>query len=178
MGMLNVAAAIAFLLVSLSVPPANAADARVAVYRGSVIALAQVSRHHCHDRAYPVIRCFDTTAARDIDLTVGAPSASIPATTTLLGSPTLGTSSVSYVTFFSDSNYAGYSFTASLDLPSLVDYGWNDIISSFKSLNGQRPKWWRDINYSGTAWQWSASAWVNYVGDAANDQFSSVRNVP
>jgi hypothetical protein len=56
--------------------------------------------------------------------------------------------------------------------------GWNDQISSFKSLNDGRPKWWRDINFAGTAWQWGAGAWTPYVGDGANDQFSSVANEP
>lgn len=83
-----------------------------------------------------------------------------------------------YVTFFEHSSYGGVSYTGSQPLPSLVTIGWNDAISSFKSLNGQRPRWWEHTDYTGLAWQSSAGAWVRYVTDGANDRFSSVKNVP
>jgi hypothetical protein len=82
------------------------------------------------------------------------------------------------VTFYQHASYGGASFTASQPQPDLQNFGWNDVISSFKSLNGQRPKWWDHIGYVAPAWQWSAGAWVSYVGDGANDRFSSAKNVP
>lgn len=42
--------------------------ALVAELDGRPIALGDVSRYFCHDRAYPVIRCFGTSLARDRDL--------------------------------------------------------------------------------------------------------------
>ena len=45
-----------------------AAMLRKAVLQGRPMSLSDVSDHHCHDRAYPVIRCFATRAARDRDL--------------------------------------------------------------------------------------------------------------
>jgi hypothetical protein len=132
---------------------------------GRPIRLLDVSRYHCHDVGASRIACFRTAGARDQDLrrrTLG----------------TLATTGVYYVTWYEHSNYGGASFAASQSYSDLSSLGWNDAISSFKSLNGQRPKFWSDAGYGLPAWQWPAGAWVSYVSDPANDRFSSVQNVP
>jgi hypothetical protein len=148
------------------------ADGMTATYQGSAIALADVATHHCHDGAYPVIRCFDSAE----ELAEDVVSYTIDVAGGLLGpEPQPGSY---YVTWYEAANYGGSSFTASASYSNLGIFGWGDRISSFKSLNNGRPKWWRDPSFAGTAWHWLAGAQVSYVGDGANDQFSSVANVP
>lgn len=135
-----------------------------AILEGQAIPLGDVSRYHCHDRDDLVIRCFRDEAARDDDIGRG------PAGRGLLADP--------YVTFYKDEDYGGTSFTAYASIASLATYGWNDLISSFKSLSNGRPHWYRDINYGIPDWRWSAGAWVRNVGSGANDAISSVKNDP
>jgi len=66
----------------------------------------------------------------------------------------------------------------SAEWPDLGTIGWAHKISSFKSLNSGRPRWWAGASYTGTYWQWAAGAQVSYVGDGANDRFRSVKNLP
>lgn len=82
------------------------------------------------------------------------------------------------MTFYEHINYGGASYTTAQALADLRPMGWNDVVSSFKSLSGQRPKWYVDINSSPPTYQWSAGAWVADIGWSANDRFSSVRNIP
>jgi hypothetical protein len=136
---------------------------------GRPISLADVARYHCHDLVAGSYRCFATAAERDADL------ASVEASVT---AEDFGALAVIYVLAYEHSNYGGASIALSQPTPNLASIGWNDAVSSFKSTNGGRPKWWEHSSYSGTSWRWVASAWVAYVGDAANDRFSSVQNVP
>lgn len=159
---------IAALIIASAAANAQGPTSLTAVHDGVGIPLANVSKYHCHDGVNAVIRCFDTAAERDADLIEeGGGEAQT-------GVPGL----VYYVTFYWDADYGGASFTASGSYSDLRLLDWNDAISSFKSLTGGHPKWWRDINFGGDFWQWSAGAWVPYVGNTANDQFSSVANVP
>lgn len=176
------AAVLTALALALAPSLANASglpDPVRAELRGRPIPLSQVAQYHCHDGAYPVIRCFATGAERDHD--IGADpgndgSTGWPATGLL--APAGSLISFYYVTFYQDESYGGSSFTASQSIANLGDYGWNDAITSFRSLNGQRPKWWENVNYVTPSWQWPAGAWVPNVGQGANDTFSSVKNVP
>lgn len=142
-----------------------------AVYQGVPIPLSQVASHHCHDVMYPLIECFDSGSARDLDLAAhdasNAPSSA--SASALL---------TSYVTWYEAINYGGSSFTASSSYSDLSSISWDNRISSFKSLNGGRPKWWQNSNFSGISWHWLAGAQIPDVGSSANDQFSSVQNVP
>jgi hypothetical protein len=172
----------AFLGVRGADPASDDPDV-AAFHRGRVIPPEQIALYHCHDRDYPVIRCFDTAQERDED-------ASLPVDITTAArarvgrtdGPAMGRaeslSILFYVTFYWNATYGGASFTASQPYSDLRDIGWNDAISSFKSLNGQRPKWWEHIGYVAPAWQWAAGAQVSYVGNGANDLFSSTKNVP
>lgn len=179
--------AIGVLLVGLLTVPqgtiAVADDLRV-VYGGKEIPARDAARYHCHDGVYPEIRCFETAIERDVDtpaaarasdLAIGSRSAN---SFTLSDDPTTTTLATFYVTFYQHENYGGSSYTASQSIANLGNIGWNDAISSFKSLNGQRPKWWEHVDWGGGTWQWPAGAWVASVGGSANDRFSAVANVP
>lgn len=135
-----------------------------AVLDAEGIPLDDVRRYHCHDRDYPVIRCFRDEAGRDAD------TARALGRVELLSDP--------YVTFYKDVGYGGGSYSAYGPLTNLGIFGWADVISSFKSLNNGRPHWYRDSNYGTPDWRWAAGAWVTNVGSAANDTFSSVENDP
>jgi hypothetical protein len=161
--------AAAMLLIPASTAGAGNGDLR-ALHGGKQIALMQVAQFHCHDASFPVIECFDTALERDLDFAVTPSGVTSEAVS---NAPT-----ASYVTWFDAINYGGSSFTASVSYSDLGVLGWNDRISSFKSLNGGRPKWWRDTGFLGTAWRWPAGAQVPNVGTDANDQWSSVANVP
>lgn len=144
---------------------------------GQPIPLVEVSRHHCHDFAYPQYTCFRTARERDRDMPQFVAARSIQRTAVRGINGALGTLGVNYVLFFEHSDYGGYSSVTSNPVPDLSVVGWNNKISSFKSTNGGRPRWWDGTSYSGSSWQWGVSAWVSYVGDVANDRFTSVQNV-
>lgn len=155
------------------------AHLQAALY-GRSIPLRDVVDHHCHDLDALVYRCFDTEAERDADahafLDVDVTGADTASLDTELGP--LGSLSFTFALAYAAINYGGSSLLISNPTPDLSVLGWNNTISSFKSTNGGRPRWWSNANYSGSWWQWGTSVWVAYVGDAANDTFSSVKNVP
>jgi hypothetical protein len=132
-----------------------------------------VSRErHCHDGAYPRVRCFATARMRDAD------AASVIASRPSSRTSDVGLAGAYYVTIYEHRDYGGSSLMLSQSHADLRDIGWNDAISSFRSAADGRPKWWNDVGYAGTSWHWSTGAQVSFVGSTANDRFSSVRNVP
>jgi hypothetical protein len=138
---------------------------------GRPIGLADVSRYHCHDRAYPLIRCFDTALERDRD--EGVVGATTKPATNGDVAEAITAAAIPYVRWYLDANYGGPSFDAYIDYRDLGSVGWNDKISSFQTVLGAHPRWWRDLGFVGTSWDWGSTS-VPYVGDAANDRFSSV----
>jgi hypothetical protein len=129
---------------------------------GQPIALTDVARHHCHNRDLPLIRCFADAAERDRDMV--ARSAELADATP-------------FVTWYADANFVKPpSFTAYSSESDLSRYGWNDKISSFHVLNGGHPRWWQDAGNHGTWWDWGSVS-ISYVGDGANDKFSSVERL-
>lgn len=154
----------ALLLLGIASTAASDPDEPRAVLDGRAIPLATVIDHYCHDRDRPTIRCFDDPADLDRDLEVA------PREVQRL--------SVAYVRFFEHADYGGTSFVAYDAMADLGPYGWNDTISSFKSLNGQRPRFFSDADYGTPSWRWAAGAWVPNVGTAANDVISSLQNAP
>ena len=167
---LSVLAAAALLIGAMPQPVESDAGLRAAVGLRP-IPLRAVGRYHCHDLDRPIIRCFRDPASRDrqvMRLATGVGTTPRPDTMLL----------DYYVTFYEHASYGGASYTTSGGLTNLADIGWNDVVSSFKSLNGLRPRWWEDAGYAGTAFMWSAGAQVSYVGDSANDRFSSVKKYP
>lgn len=128
------------------------------------IALNRASEFHCHDRDYPVIRCFGTAAERTTEGERFARRSDISSSGTSFLSP--------FVRWYRDASFGGPSFEAYLAEPDLAAVGWDNQISSFKSLNGGHPLWWTGANQSGTKWDWGTAS-VGSLG-AGNDQFSSV----
>ncbi len=141
---------------------------------GHAIALADVSRYHCHDLASPLIRCFATAAARDADEAAMVRALSPGGTLTTDAS---AATTSAYVRWYLDANYGGPSFDAFLAYRDLGTIGWNDKISSFMTYAGGHPRWWKDIGFAGVSWDWGAGVSVPNVGTAANDQFSSVERL-
>jgi hypothetical protein len=149
--------------------PELPAQVTAALY-GQPIPLKDVVNHHCHDLDMPTIRCFDTAEERDGDA-MGLVSEGL----TL---QPLSLLNLTYALVYTAPDYGGSSMLISSPVPDLGVLGWNNVISSFKSTNGGRPKWWANANYGGDMSQWAASAWVPYVGDDVDNTFSSVKNVP
>jgi hypothetical protein len=142
---------------------ASGEDATQAVFDGRSIDIASIADFHCHDRDAPLIRCFSSSAERDVDTNTSARSIE---------------ASQPYVTVFVDEGYGGASFTLYNPNSDLSVYGWNDLISSFKSLNAQRPRLYAHVDYGTPSWRWAAGAWVSNVGSDANDATSSIKNDP
>ncbi len=159
-------------LAVIEVPAVAAAGPLRVTYEGVVASVRTIPGAHCHDDNYPEIRCFATAAARDADIAVLQAQWAVEAAAGLL-TPLL----TNYATWYQDQNYGGYTYTTAVAWSNLGDIGWNDMITSFKSLNGGQPKWYVDINYGGAATYWSAGAWVSNVGSGWNDSFSSVYNL-
>ena len=138
---------------------------------GRPITLGDVSAYYCHDRAYPVIRCFGTSLERDRN--EGLAGAATKPAPDSDNANAITTAAYPYVRWYLDANYGGPSFDASIAYSNLGSLGWNDKISSFSVYPGGHPRWWRDVGLTGGSWDWGTTS-VPYVGDAANDQFSSV----
>lgn len=150
-------------------PPAIQAE-----LNGHAISLADVSRSHCHDLAYPLIRCFLTPVERDADEAAVAMAMS-PGRSAPFGAAASAISP--YVRWYLDANSGGPSFDASVVYSDLGVIGWNDKISSFMTYAGGHPRWWRDVGFTPVSWDWGVGVSVAYVGNAANDQFSSVERL-
>lgn len=117
---------------------AGGSTQRRAQLDGKTIPLRDVGLFQCHDLDFPVIRCFGSSAERDKDMTDVERSAELATV-------------AAYVTWYADGNYGGSpSFTALWSEPDLTIYGWNDRISSFRTLNGGHPR-------VGGRWQWRHS---------------------
>lgn len=126
---------------------------------GASLPLSKVASYDCHDLRYPVITCFRDVEDRDRDMQRPDVVDSLP-----------------YVNVFRDEDYGGQSYIISESEPNLASIGWNDVITSFKSLNSGRPRFYQDASYGTPSWRWPAGAWVANVGTYANDKFSSVEN--
>jgi Beta/Gamma crystallin len=106
--------------------------APIAYLDGHPIQLSDVGKHHCEDFAYPVIHCFSTQAALDAATTAS-----------------LSAASVNYVAVYEYTNFQGASMYFSQDYSSLVVIGWNDRISSLRSMNNMASTFYTDWFYTG-----------------------------
>ncbi len=147
----------------LAAPGASAADGLHATLDGAPIPLHSVAQFTCHDRDYPLIRCFQNAAARDADLTASSPGGTA-------SSPQLLSA---FVRWYRDADYGGPSFDAYNSYPDLSVIGWDKQISSFVTLNGGHPAWWQGTYYSGSGWDWGFASEPTL--GSANDQISSVQ---
>jgi hypothetical protein len=131
---------------------------------GERVRMADIRSKHCHDGRFPRLDCFAGAPARDADLAM------------VVGE--MAFASEPYATVYRDADYGGSSLTLFGSYSNLGVIGWNDAITSFKSLNGGRPRFYRDAGYGGVSWRWPAGAWVANVGSPANDSFTAVENDP
>ncbi len=134
-----------------------------AYLNGTKIDGDEIHLWHCDDASAPVIQCYRSEEERDDAIKSHGVTAS-----------DIG----DYVTVYADENYDGGSFTMTGPYPNLSVIGWNDVVTSFKSRNGRHPRFYRDSGYGAPWWQWTTGAWIANVGSSANDQFSSIKNVP
>ena len=172
-GLAAVVALVAAWIVSATTTAADP-TALTAELDGRPIALGDVSAYHCHDRAYPVIRCFSTALERDRN--EGLAGAATKPASDGARVEAIAAAAYPYVRWYLDANYGGPSFDATIAYSDLRSLGWNDKISSFSTYSGGHPRWWRDVGFTGSPWDWGTTS-VPYVGDAANDKFSSVERL-
>jgi hypothetical protein len=164
--------AILTMLGALSISQASVAGAGssadlTAMLDGHRIDLQRVSDYHCHDLDYPVIRCY--RSAEDLDRAIADRVARDPGS-----AGAEGTAGPAYVRVYTDASYGGTSLLISTPYDHLGSVGWNDRISSFKTLTSAGGSFWQHDLHSGWAYPFCCSSTVPYVGDAYNDQFSSV----
>lgn len=159
-------------------------DGRVvtATYKGQPIDPSLASHYFCHTRDYPVVRCFASQAEVDNDLGLVEPTAPGEAGMTQSSADeTVGgvapdfPPGVAYTIAYWDSNYGGTALTVYGALWSLGTLGWNDSISSIKSVNCGVPRYYVDANYGGAYWQNGCDSWSPNLA-SYNDTFSSVLN--
>jgi hypothetical protein len=132
------------------------------------------SQYYCHTRDYPVVHCFHSQAEVDRDLGIVEPTAPGAAAAGANG-VTPDWSGLAYTIAYWDINYGGSTLTVYGAIPSLSVIGWNDNISSFKSVNCGIPRYYVDPNYSGVYWQNACNTWSANLY-SYNDTFSAVIN--
>jgi hypothetical protein len=154
---------------SVAATPSGAAarSSATAEFEGHAIPLESVASHHCHDAAFPVIRCFSTAdaAARDLQLVQRRRDRS--------GATTLSVTSGGSLVAYEHSGYGGASITFTQSWNNLTDLGWNDRISSFKDF-GATGSFHAEAFNQGLVYSFSGTQQTSYVGDTYNDKFSSI----
>jgi hypothetical protein len=153
-----------------SAPTSAMAGSVSAVLDGRPIDPDQVGDYYCHDFDYPIIRCYHSSAALDRAV---ADRADAGGQGTSAPNPN-GAAAVNYVRIFADASYGGVSMYLSNAYARLGDIGWNDRISSFKTLASAGGTFWQHTFGGGWGYPFCCLSGVTYVGDAYNDQFSSV----
>ena len=158
------------------------ANSLTAIYMGQTIDPREASHHFCHTRDYPVVRCFDSQAEVDADLgwtepqAPGDPSAGVGVTHPIGSADGMSPQfSGAYTIAYRDISYGGNALTLYSAVSDLSALGWNDSISSIKSVNCGIPRYWTDAGYDGTYWQNGCNSWSPNLY-AQNDTFSSVVN--
>jgi len=124
---------------------------------GTPIPVEDVGKYDCDDFAYPEIRCWSSKVLFDARATL----------VTLL-------TSITYVTIFDLTGFAGPSMNVSQDYSALSAIGWNDRISSFKGRNSETGQFWTDWFYSGTWYAFCCNTSVGSLG-SFNNTFSSIQ---
>jgi hypothetical protein len=126
-----------------------------------------------------LVRCFASQEAVDRDLGWEAPDApGYPPTPAAGADSGLGIdwAGGAYTIAYWDINYGGSALTIWGSFPDLPVIGWNDAISSIKSVNCGQPRYYQHIYYGGWYWQNGCNEWSPNLY-SANDQFSSVVNM-
>jgi hypothetical protein len=145
--------------------PASAGTGELrATLDGGSLSLGKVGQYHCHDLDSPVITCFRTS---------GELEAAVKGWMDRLGGAA-GTDAVSYARIWEDIGREGASMYLSADYANLGTIGWNDRISSFRSVNGLSGTFYHDDQMRGTVYPFCCNEIVENVGSAHNDRFISV----
>jgi hypothetical protein len=157
-------------------------DPVTATYMGQPIEPTEASHHFCHTRDYPVVRCFDTQAEVDADLgwiEPRAPGDPGPASGAAGSQASLNGMSPDFVGAYTiaywDINYGGTALTIFGAVPNFGVLGWNDNVSSIKSVNCGIPRYYVDASYGGLYWQNGCNYWSPNLYEY-NDTFSAVVN--
>jgi hypothetical protein len=123
------------------------------------------------------VRCFASQAEVDADLGWVEPTE--PGRAAAAASASGGTpdwpQGTAYSIAYWDINYGGSALTLFGALSNLGILGWNDSISSLKSVNCGIPRYYVDAGYGGTYWQNGCNVWSPTL-NSYNDTFSSVVN--
>lgn len=137
-----------------------------ATLNGTPISLERAATLSCHDFDYPVLRCFTTASAMEVDAARRAGELRARAA----GADSL--TSVGYVTAFEHALYAGAAVGLSTNQPWLGSLGWNDRISSFKSF-GATGNFQENSPGGGFVFSFAATTTVPSLNGTYNDKFSS-----
>ncbi|HEX7490960.1 MAG TPA: hypothetical protein VF337_04595 [Candidatus Limnocylindrales bacterium] len=150
-----------------------------ATFHGYPIDPALASHYFCHTRDYPAVRCFDSQAEVDADLGMveptPGPAEADSSTDTSIHIVVPDWSGGAYTIAYWDINYGGSALTVYGAVPALSVLGWDDAISSIKSVNCGIPRYYLNPNYGGSYWQNSCNSWSANLY-SVNDTFSSVIN--
>jgi hypothetical protein len=153
------------LVIAGLVAPSTQAIAVRASLNGRAIPLEQVSDLPCHDFQFPLIRCFDSVASLDADVTTEVTRGDL--------SPELAVAASGYVVVYEHAWYGGANpKVLSSDVAWLSDIGWNDKISSFKSF-GASGVFYENSPSGGFGYYFGPTTRVPTLNSAYNDKFSS-----
>jgi hypothetical protein len=159
-------------VITVLIPSAAAAQTSPikADFNGRPIPASEVVKYHCSALDYPVIHCYSSQTARDaadarLTMPRAANQASSPAVPTATG----------YVIAYVDVSYAGASISLSTNYANLTSIGWNDRISSLKSIGNGSGDFYQNAYYVGWIYGFCCNQAIWYVGDFYNDQFSSLQ---
>jgi hypothetical protein len=155
---------LALVIAGLLVPSAQATGVRASL-DGRPIPLDQVGGLACHDFEYPLIRCFDSVASLDADVSTEVSRHILR--------PELAVAASGYVIVYEHAQYGGANpKVLSSDVAWLSDIGWNDKISSFKSF-GASGVFYENSPNGGFGYYFGATTRVPTLNAAYNDKFSS-----
>lgn len=159
--MFRLAFAAAVLMVAASsVPVAAASPQVVADLEGKPLKTSSIPDYYCHDRDFPLIHCYRTSAGLQSALAAPAGLSAL--------------SSTDYVVVYSSPTYAGSYFYVSQDYDALAVVGWNDRIRSYRGVNGASGSFWTDWFESGTGQLFCCNQTVPVLSATFDHQFSSV----
>ncbi len=115
------------VLILASATPAQAVtpSALRAELEGISIPLSEVAAYHCHDLAYPIIRCYRTESALTEAVSGWAP---LQVDSPIPPDPP-------YIELFDYSYFSGASIYISGDYTNLDIIGWNDRVGSYIAEN-------------------------------------------
>ena len=133
---------------------------------GKPIAIEDIHRYSCHDLEFPVIRCFKSQAATERAIERASIAES--------GFAAMGTLGVTYVVAYDQAWFAPGTLYVSQVYDNLGAIGWNDIISSYRSVNNGSGHFAKDAFDNGLLTYFCCNVQVGWVGSSQNDSYSSI----